>query len=80
MFKELFKLDPNSFDFIALLANTGMVIFFLVFVSVSIYALTRKKTDVSRWARIALEEGADRSEVGGQANRGRADQAAAREP
>ncbi len=58
MFKELFKLDPNSYDFIALLANTGMVIFFLVFVSVSIFALTRKKKDVARWSRIALEDDA----------------------
>jgi cbb3-type cytochrome oxidase subunit 3 len=32
------------------------VIFFLVFVSVSLYALTRKKKDVARWARIAIED------------------------
>jgi cbb3-type cytochrome oxidase subunit 3 len=64
MFKELFKLDPNSYDFIALLANGGMVIFFLVFVSVSLYALTRRKKDVDRWSRIAIEDDVEGSGVG----------------
>jgi hypothetical protein len=64
MFKELFKLDPNSYDFIALLANTGMVIFFAVFVSMILFALTRKKKDVVRWSRIAIDDG-ERLEAGG---------------
>jgi len=56
MFKEVF-----SMDIVRLFTQLGLVIFFLVFVAVSIWAYTRPKRDVEDWAEIPLSD-ADKSE------------------
>lgn len=51
MFKEIYNLDT-----IALLAKAGLVIFFLVFLGVSIWAMSRPKKDVKAWADLPLSD------------------------
>ena len=51
MFKEVF-----SMDIVRLFTQLGLVIFFLVFVAVSIWAYTRPKREVDNWAEIPLSD------------------------
>jgi len=39
------------------LSNIGMVIFLLTFVAICVWALTRKRSDVTRWNNLPLDEG-----------------------
>ncbi|MFT3787432.1 MAG: hypothetical protein QM770_14905 [Tepidisphaeraceae bacterium] len=57
MFKEILNFNPNTYDFVATVAKIGLLIFFVVFVSMSIFAMTRRKKDVARWGALALDEG-----------------------
>ena len=44
------------------LSTAGLLLFFLVFLAVSVYALTRPPAQAEQWARIPLTgEGDDRS-------------------
>jgi cbb3-type cytochrome oxidase subunit 3 len=53
MYKEVLN-EGQNYTF---LAEIGLVIFFLVFVGVTIVTLLRPKAAVSRWSRLPLEDG-----------------------
>lgn len=61
MFKEVLNYTANYTWF----AETGLVIFAVVFVAVSIRTLTQKREDVKAWAMMPLDE-ESRSEEGGR--------------
>lgn len=49
MFKEIFShLDMQH------LGETGMVMFFAIFIAVAIYAVTRKRKELDYWANLPL--------------------------
>ena len=51
MFKEIYNMDV-----IRLFTQAGLVIFFLVFVAVAVWAYTRPKREVDQWAEIPLSD------------------------
>lgn len=51
MFKEIYNMDV-----VRLFTQMGLVIFFLVFVAVSIWAYTRPKQEVDQWAELPLSD------------------------
>ena len=51
MFKEIYNMDV-----VRLFTQMGLVIFFLVFVAVSIWAFTRPKQEVDQWAELPLSD------------------------
>jgi hypothetical protein len=55
MFRDLFKLS-SDYSVISLLADTAMMTFLLVFVSIGVYAFTRRRADIDRWSKLTLDE------------------------
>ncbi len=53
MYKEVL----NSMN-VTYMAEIGLVIFFLVFVGVTVWALTRERAKVARWGQIPLRDDA----------------------
>lgn len=51
MFKEIYNLDT-----VALLGKLGLVIFFVTFLAIVVWALTRPKRDVKRWSKLPLND------------------------
>lgn len=47
-------LAPND---LAVYPEVGLILFFVVFVAVTVRALRRTRPEVSRWARLPLEDG-----------------------
>jgi heme A synthase len=56
IFRELFRINGDVVDWVNLLARAGLVLFFAIFLSIAIWALTRRSRDVNRWSALALDE------------------------
>jgi cbb3-type cytochrome oxidase subunit 3 len=51
-FKEIY-----NHDLVGLLSAAGLLIFFGVFVAVSVWAFVQRRGDVSHWSNLPLDDG-----------------------